>query len=171
METGIPTIKSYLKDSKFQFNISHTTAEFTANANVVIDVNSNILRFSNYTDGLAPTIDEYTVRQIFEDYGPHIELYCPSMKCGLMYYLSGDWLKISKIPDNPGAWAIAPFHLLLEGAKVRNYIIHNYWNTQTTRIYSVKHEESRPIEIPMIDFSTMDKERLINRVLTLVTFS
>lgn len=88
-----------------------------------------------------------------------------------MYHLSGDWLRLNKIPSVAGAWTISPFGLFLEGAKVKNYIIHNDWEDKITSIYSIRNEDSRPIEVPMIDFSVMDKTRLTNRVLTLVTFS
>lgn len=170
-ETGVPIIKSYLKDNKFHFKINHTTATFNINADAVIDAAANVILFSNYTNGELPAIDEYVVRQTFEDYRPHIELYCPSNRCGLMYHLSGDWMRLNKIAKVQGAWTIAPFKLFIEGAKVKNYIIHNDWEDKITSIYSLRNEDSRPIEVPMIDFTTMDKTRLTNRVQTLVIFS
>ncbi len=88
-----------------------------------------------------------------------------------MYHLWGQAMKLKKIPSVQGAWSIEPFGLILEGAKVKHYIIHNLWDTQTSNIYTLKNENARPIEVPMIDFSTMDKTRLTNRVQMLVTFS
>lgn len=170
-EIGFPTIKSYLKDNKFNFRIDHTTPSFSIKADVIIDAAANVMVFENYTNGELPAIDEYTVKQTFEDYRPHIELHCPNAKCGLMYHLSSDWMRMNKIPTVKGGWTIAPFGMFFEGVKVRNYIVHNYSNSDKTTIYSLKNEDSRPLEVPMIDFSVMDKTRLINRVQTLVTFS
>ena len=169
--TGVPVVKSYLQDGKFSFHINHTTSNFAIDADAIIDASANVILFSNFTNGELPAIDEYVVKQTFEDYRPHVELYCPSNKCGLMYHLSGDWLRLNKIPSVVGAWTINPFKLYLEGAKVKSYIIHNYLEDNMTSIYSTKNEDSRPLEVPMIDFSIMDKTRLTNRVLTLVTFS
>jgi hypothetical protein len=168
-DDGVPVIKSYLKDNKFQFTINHTTASFDIKADVAIDVETNVISFANFTNGELPAIDEYLVKQTFEDYRPHIELYCSNAQCGLIYHLSSDWLRSTR--STTGTWNIIPFHLLLEGARVKSYIIHNYHNHSTTTIYSLRNTESGPLEVPRIDFSTMDKERLINRVQTLVIFS
>ncbi len=170
-DTGIPIIKAPLIDNKFTFTIDHTTPSFNIHADVVVDALANVMLFSNFTNGELPAVDEYTVRQTFEDYRPYIELYCTNKRCGVMYHLWGQAMKLKKIPSVQGAWSIEPFGLILEGAKVKHYIIHNLWDTQTSNIYTLKNENARPIEVPMIDFSTMDKTRLTNRVQMLVTFS
>lgn len=170
-DTGIPEIKAPLVDGKFKFHIEHTTSRFDIKSDVVVDAAANVLLFSNFTNGELPAIDEYTVRQAFEDYRPYIELYCTNKRCGLLYHLWGHIIKLKKIPTVRGAWSIEPFGMILEGAKVKHYIIHNHWDTQRSSIYTIKNHEARPIEVPMIDFTKMDKTRLINRVQMLVTFS
>lgn len=170
-DAGIPIIKAPLVDGKFNFHIEHTTSRFTVKSDVVVDASANVLLFTNYTNGELPAIDEYTVKQTFEDYRPYVELYCTNKRCGLMYHLWSHAMQLKKIPSVQGAWQINPFGLILEGAKVKHYIVHNHWDTQRSNIYTLKNENARPIEVPMIDFSKMDKTRLINRVQMLVTFS
>lgn len=170
-DSGIPVIKAPLIDGKFNFRIEHTTARFNVKADVVVDASANVLLFDNFTNGELPAVDEYVVRQTFEDYRPYVELYCTNKRCGLMYHLWSQGLTLKKISSVKGAWSINPFGLILEGAKVKHYIVHNHWDTQKTNIYTLKNEEARPIETAMIDFSKMDKIKLTNRVQMLVTFS
>lgn len=169
--SGIPIIKAYLKGNQFEFAIDHTTPEFRITADVIINAEKNVLLFDNYTNGELSAIDEYLVRQTFEDYRPHIELYCSNQKCGLSYHMLGQWMRLTKIPSVKGAWSIQPFGLMLEGIRIRNHVVHNDWDNKTTSIYSRNNEDAEPLQFPMVDFSAMDKERLINRIQTLITFS
>src|SRR5512143_3702504 len=66
--SGIPIIKAHLKNNQFEFTIDHTTPEFRIKADVIINAEKNVLVFNNYTNGELPAIDEYLVRQTFEDY-------------------------------------------------------------------------------------------------------
>lgn len=168
---GIPVIKAPLKNTQFEFTLDHTTPDFRIKADVVVSAENNVLLFSNYTSGELPAIDEYLVRQTFEDYRPRIELYCPSKKCGLSYHVLSEWMRLIKIPSVQGAWSIQPFGLMLEGVRIKNYVVHNDWHDKTTYIYSRNNQDAKPIESPLIDFSTTDKNRLVTRIQTLVTFS
>lgn len=169
--TGIPIINSPLVGNRFEFKIEHTTPSFKINADVFIDADKNVVLFDNFTNGELPAIDEYVVRQTFEDYRPHIELYCPSKSCGLNYHISSYWFKLVKVHKVMGAWSIQPFGLYLEGVRIRNYVVHNYANDKNTHIYSRNNEDAQPLEVPLVDFSTMSKEKLITRIQTIVTFS
>ena len=169
--TGIPIIKAFLEKGRFEFKIEHTTASFKINADVFIDASKNVVLFDNFTNGELPAIDEHLVKQTFEDYRPHVELYCPSKSCGLNYHVSGFWFKLVKLHRVKGAWTIQPFGLYLEGVRVRNYVVHNYASEKTTHIYSRNNEDAHPLEVPLVDFSTMSKEKLTTRIQTLVTFS
>ena len=170
-DTGLAIINAPLKDDRFDFKIEHTTPSFKINANVFIDINTNTLIFDNFTNGELPSIDEHVVKQTFEDYRPHVELYCPSRKCGLSYHLAGRPIRLVKVHPVAGMWTIQPFGLSLESARVKNYVIHNYWNNNKTFIYSRNNEEAKPIRAPLVDFTTMDKQKLITRIQTIVTFS
>jgi len=170
-ETGIAIIDAPLREGKFEFKIEHTTPSFKINANVFIDAKQNTLIFDNFTNGELPAIDEHVVKQTFEDYRPHVELYCPSRKCGLSYHLWGQSIRLKKTHHVAGIWAIQPFGLILEGARVKNYVVHNDWHNKKTFIYSRNNEEAKPIQTPLIDFTTMDKQKLITRIQTIVTFS
>lgn len=175
-DSGIPVIKAPLVDEKFNFYIEHTTPRFNIKADVVVDANANVLLFDNFTNGELPAIDEYVVRQAFEDYRPYVELYCTNKRCGLMYHLWSESLKLKKIPSVKGAWQIEPLVLILEGIKVKHYVVHNMWNhnmwdQDKTYIYTTRNPDAQPIETPRIDFTTMDKIRLTNRIQMIVTFS
>jgi hypothetical protein len=170
-DAGLPDIKAPLVDGKFSFQIFHTTPRFDVRANVVVDAQTNVLLFTNYTNGELTAVDEFTVKQTFEDYRPYIELYCTNKKCGLLYHLWSHVMQLTKVLGVSGAWSINPVGLILEGAKVKHYIIHNHWDTEKSHIYTLRNSNAKPIEVPMIDFSTMDKTRLTNRVQMLVTFS
>jgi hypothetical protein len=169
--TGLPIINAPLKDGKFEFKIEHTTPSFKINAGVFIDVNNNTLIFDNFTNGELPSIDEHVVKQTFEDYRPLVELYCPSKKCGLSYHLAGLSIRLRKVHPVAGMWTIQPFGLSVEGARVKNYVIRNNLHSKTTFIYSRNNEEAKPILVPLVDFTTMDKQKLITRIQTIVTFS
>ena len=170
-DSGIPVIKAPLNDGKFKFHIEHTTQRFTINADVVVDAAANVLLFDNFTNGELPAIDEYMVKQTFEDYRPYVELYCANKKCGTLYHLWGQSLQLVKIPSVKGAWSIKPFEWILEGAKVKHYIVHNMQGDDKSDIYTTRNSNAAPIRVPRIDFSAMDKTRLTNRVQMLVTFS
>lgn len=168
---GIPIINAPLKDDRFEFQIKHTTPDFDAKANVVILTSQNTLFFDNFTNGEFPAIDEHLIRRVFEDYGSHFELYCPSKKCGLSYYLAGWPIKLKKNHPVAGMWHIEPFGMFTESIRVGSYVVANDWSLQLSCIYSRKNIEAKPILVPMVDFSTMSKEKLITRIKTLVTFS
>jgi len=170
-DTGLPVFNAPLKDGRFEFKIEHTTPSFKINAGVFIDIGNNILIFDNFTNGELPSIDEHVVKQTFEDYRPHIELYCPSKKCGLSYHLMGQSIRLKKVHPVTGMWTIQPFSLSVEGARVKNYVVHNNWHSNKTFIYSRNNEEAKPIQAPLVDFTTMDKQKLITRIQTIVTFS
>jgi len=170
-DTGIPIINTALEKNRFEFKIEHTTSSFKINADVFIDPSKNVIIFSNFTNGELPSIDEHLVKQTFEDYRPYIELYCPSKKCGLSYHMQGYWFKLKKIHSVAGHWQIEPFGLHLEGVRIKNYVVHNYTYEKNTFIYSRNNEDAQPLQVPMVDFSAMSKDKLITRIQTLVTFS
>lgn len=170
-DAGLAVINAPLKDDRFDFKIEHTTPSFKINANVFIDTSTNTLIFDNFTNGELPSIDEYVVKQTFEDYRPHVELYCPSKKCGLNYHLVGQSIRLVKVHPVAGMWTIQPFGLSIEGARVKNYVIHNDWYNKKSLIYSRNNEEAKPIQVALVDFTTMDKQKLITRIQTIVTFS
>ena len=170
-DTGIPIIKAPLQNYKFEFKIEHTTPSFKINADVFIDVAKNVILFDNYTNGELPAIDEYLVKQTFEDFRPYVELYCSSKTCGLSYHIQGYWFKLKKIYKVKGAWTIEPFGLHLEGVRIKNYVVHNYAHSKETHIYSRNNEDATPLRVPLVDFSSMDKDKLITRIQTIVTFS
>lgn len=168
---GIPIINAPLKNDRFEFKIKHTTPSFEVKSDVFISTTNNALIFENFTNGEMPAIDDNLAKQVFEDYGPHFELYCPSKKCGLGYYIASWPIKLKKVHPVVGMWYIEPFAVFTENVKVGNYVVANNWESKLSNIYSRKNIDAKPIVVPMVDFSTMNKEKLITRIKTLVTFS
>lgn len=168
---GIPVINAPLKNDRFEFNIKHTTPNFDAKADVTILIDQNTLFFDNFTNGEFPSIDEHLIRSVFESYGPHFELFCPSRKCGMGYYISSLPIRLTKIHTVAGMWNIAPFGMFNESVKIGSYIVSNNWAKKQSLIYSRKNIEASPITVPMVDFTTTTKEKLITRIKILVTFS
>jgi len=168
---GIPIINAPLKNDRFEFKIKHTTPDFEAKADVFILIGQNALFFDNFTNGEFPSIDEHLIKRVFEDYGPHFELYCPSKQCGLGYFIATWPIKLKKTHPVAGMWYIEPFGMFTENVKIGNYVVANNWDTKQSCIYSRKNIDANPIKVPMVDFSATTKEKLITRIKTLVTFS
>ncbi len=168
---GIPIINAPLKESKFEFKIKHTTPSFEVKADVFVFIERNTLIFDNFSDSDTPKVDERLVKQVFEDFGPHFELYCPSKKCGLGYFIASWPIKLKKNHPVTGMWYVEPFSMFTENVRVGSYVVANNWETKQSCIYSRKNIDAKPIIVPMVDFATMGKEKLITRIKTLVTFS
>lgn len=169
--TGIPSIKASMIDKHFNFHIKHTTPSFSVSADVVINAEKNVLLFSKCTDGTMLTNDTYKISNAFEDYRPHIELYCPNKQCGLNYHVLSKWMKLTTIPSVKGAYLIRPFGFMLEGVRIKNYVVHNDLQEKVTWIYSRNNEDAEPLRTSLIDFATISKDKLITRIQTIVTFS
>lgn len=170
---GSALFSANLKDGKFCFSFEHTGYSYFIGSDVTIEPVQNLLTLSvvQDTEVSMPVLDEYVVKQNLDNVKPYIELVCDNKECGMGYHLCSEAFKFTKVPGVKATWSISPFKLFLESFKTQTLIVQNDWIEKITRIYTLKNEEADPIKCPLVDFEGMDKDRLLNRVQLLVTFS
>lgn len=187
--SGMPLLNSPVKDNKIDFIINETTEKSAIKAVGTIDISNNNLLFkaeASEHDKILLIEDEsrrdlllYTeetfAKQAFENLSPHIEIYCSNKKCKFNYYLSGDIVRCSatlgKLSDVI-KWKIKPFLLYQETFATETLWVQNDWIHLYTNIYPL-HGSSHadPIKVPLMDFKMIDKQKLLNRIKTLVVFT
>lgn len=174
-ENGLlPMLDSDLfENNKFFFRIKHTTENYDIKADGTLDIVNNILSFKEALGSHTPAIDQYMAQQAFTGMQPYIALSCNNYSCKNRYSLSSYSLSVMESYPNVPAhqWIISPLKLFLESFRVGHLIVQNNWISQTTHIHSFINENTVPLKVPFMDFESMDKEKLLTRVKTLVTFS
>jgi len=164
-----------IKPYKFTFQIKHTTSSYDMKANGMIDTRTNALIFTvipNSTDfdNLTLDIDRYVAKSAFDDLKPHFDLFCNNQSCPNRYYLSSSILQAEDVSLTK-VWIISPLKLYLEGFETPNEVVQNDWLREETNIYSII-KDADPVKFqPIIDFTSMSKEALLNRVLTIKNWS
>lgn len=162
---SIPIINAKVLNNKFSFNLLCTKESFSISVNVTIDIHTNILQFS------ILDIEEYELaKTVFADYKPHVKLYCPSKKCKMKYNISSDVFRYDYTSE-PSQLKVRPFMLYMESFVLDRLWIQNDWINNYMNIYSQVHFNAAPIRADLLDLEEMGKEKIINRVRTLVTFS
>ncbi len=171
-DKSIPILNERFDNGRFSFNINHTTESYDISARAVIDTTANILVLKLSDKSVTEHLDEYVAKQALDDLKPYIELYCPNKKCKYEYYLASYILKINHtfILKDP-CWLIEPPSLFLESFNTHSVVVQNDWIKGETNIYSIAHEDAKPIKVPIIDFEGMGKDKLLTRISTYVTFS
>jgi hypothetical protein len=164
---GLPILKEPLQNDRFLFKIEKRAVK----SDVCLLTGSNTLMFDNFTNGELPNIDEHLVKKAFDEYSPYLELYCPNEKCDLGYSICTHPLAVRKKHPVMGMFYVDPIKVFAESIHFDSYVVVNCWEKDTTKIYSSTNEEAKPIVLPALDFTAMGKERLINRIRILVTFS
>ena len=178
---GSAIICANLEDGKFSFPFQHVGSSYQLESNIVIYPDKNTLEFSfiSSTSSIVPNAhlfpmsltDEYVIRQNIDNIKPYIELVCINEKCNMGYHLCSSSFKLTKVGIAKSIWHIEPLKLFLESFKTKTLIVQNDWIEKVTRIYTLKNEEADPIKCQLIDFEGMDKDRLLNRIQLLITFS
>ncbi|HEY5267591.1 MAG TPA: hypothetical protein VII94_00450 [Candidatus Saccharimonadales bacterium] len=164
-KNGIPILNSPLKDGYFKLHVKHTTENYSVEANVTIDTKTNVLSLSEESDFDSHVL----VRQALEDLMPYVSLYCPNRQCKYKYAISSDILKF----DLYGTYSyhILPNNVYIEVFRTNKLLVLNDWIYASTEICSIINEDALPIRIPFLDFISMDKDKLLNRIQTFVIFS
>lgn len=166
----LPVIDATMQNNRFDFEIRHTTALYDIKAEAMVDASTNSLVYLVPTDAETPGLDQHVVNQALKELRPHIELLCNNAKCKHRYSLSSYTLT-SQRRNDVNAWTIGPVKLFLETFRSGKYIVQNDWIKGDTSIYLYDNDAVEPIKTPIIDFEEMGKDRLLNRIRTLVTFS
>lgn len=163
-----PRISAPLKSNELSFKLSHVTQEYELEAKGVVDIRTNALVFQ--TGGETPTIDNNLALEIFENQRPAIELYCPNRRCKYQYHVCTSPLRCAGVKGDK-AWKVKHPRLWFEAYVEKNIVVHNDHLLGKTMIYVRNNEFAEPITIPILDWEAMGKDKLLNRIKTLVTFS
>jgi hypothetical protein len=169
----IPFLKCRLIDNKFEFSLKHTSHSFELAADVSINSQNNIVTFALTTPVVLEqyATDYMMAKTVFESMKPYIELYCSSRKCKMKYRLCSDIFACLKIEGVYSSFKIRPFPVYMESFVIEDFWIQNDWTTGLTNIYNKLKTECEPIRTNIINLETMGKDKIINRIKTLVTFS
>lgn len=166
----IPILKAKLENDFFRFKIQHTSHTLQMSANVDLDTINNSLTF--YLDSEDPaTLDWMIAKTVFENMKPYVELYCPSRKCKMKYYLSSSIITSSLMEGSTNYFIIKPVSLFMEAFVHNNLWVQNDWENHSINIYSINNYNSNPIKGPLLDLEAIGKEKILNKVRTLVIFS
>lgn len=177
---GLPLLRVPINNDKIIFNIDKVTRSNTVKAKGEIDITSNEMIIDPFSRNkisekdpqyhLFKYTEEYLAQYTFEEQAPHITIYCPSKKCKFQYNLDSDVIKCARDPKKEN-WYIKPFLLFQETFILNNLWIQNDWIHSQTNIFSISISNSEPIKNPLLDFKSIDKDKLINRIKMLVIFS
>jgi hypothetical protein len=167
---SIPEIVSHLYNNQFQFRLKYDGdfSDFDVSATINIEDN----RFSYYHGGYS-NIRDGAVGDVFTSMKPYVELVCENKECKMGYYLQSEFLWVER--DN----SIRSVGILSEAFVLDQWWISNNYNNLTpytcTSIFSRTHkivgQANPPVICPRIDFEAISKEKLINKIRTIVTFS
>lgn len=175
--SGMPSVMSNYDGNTFSFHINYNTALMSIDCGASLDCETNKIDFSEIT----PT-NPSKVREAFDFMKLHIELCCTNKLCKnkdskLRYYVSSDALELSNFHvshiynPNVESSIIKPIKLYMECFKLGGLIIQNDYHKSVTNIYSINRSGASPIQMPILDFTAFDKEKLFNKILTYVNFS
>jgi hypothetical protein len=169
---NIPDIVSCLYNDQFQFRIKYDAFYYSFDANITIDIKDN--RFiSYYINASANCLDNY-VTNAFLSMKPYIELVCENKECRMGYYLQSSFVTMD---DNR---TIKQITLLSENFILDKWLVSNYSDyykysniNHYTWIYPRTHssDPGNGISCPHLDFETIPKDKLINKIRTIVNFS
>lgn len=173
MHDDIPVVVAEEKDGKFCFSMSYISHSITVDADVEIITKDNFINlYVPSKEKLDPKVKDYwVVKQVFENFGPHIELYCANKKCKRKYCIASDVFKCDvSVPESNQSKLSNP-RLYMESFVVDKHWVQNDFIFKSTNIYSKDDPDLPPIRAKLLDLETMDEEKILTRVRTLVTFS
>ena len=164
----IPILNSPIDLSKesVTFKIDHTTPEWRIIARGELNLQNNGLSITMLRESETPSIDIYNAKNAFVNATPHIQLYCPNRKCKQDYTIASGILTLGHMTEY-----MSPPFLYYESFASGNLWVQNDYPHHKTYIYSRLNENAKPLVYPMLNFQAMGKDRLLNRIKTLVVFS
>jgi hypothetical protein len=162
----------YINDC-FKLNIVYNSATVNLNVNATIDGHTNFLIFDKpLVETYGDSIVNRDAISIFLRFRPHIQLYCSSRKCGIKYYLSSQVFSNATIVEGEkSTYRLSPIQMYMECLSTSGYWVQNDFINSETNIYSINKPESPPIVSDLLNFKAMGKEKTLNRINTLITFS
>lgn len=173
MHDDIPVVVAKKVDDKFCFRIQYVSQGGSLDADVEINTGNNIINFfiPNKLEPDPRVQDFWFVKNIFEGFGPHIELYCNNKECKRKYYIASDVFKCEPMIPESNQFKLSRPQLYMESFSVNKFWVQNDWLFNSTNIYVRDNPDLGPIRVKLMDLESMDEEKLLTRIRTLVTFS
>jgi len=173
---AIPLIKAKVKDDAFSFNIKYCSVGINIDIMASVNIHTNNVIFDVPPSFYEDVISKPKLIDIFEGLMPHVQLRCVNKNCNMNYYSCSDNLKCVCPSWHTGYldWSnikIEPFFEYYESCNVDKFWVQNDIIYGVTRIISTANSQLNPIVIAPIDFNAFDKDKLKNRIMTIVTFS
>lgn len=166
MSGGIPSVTSKYNGRAFKFHMNYNSAYANVDCDVSIDCNNSVVKFK------MPRREYLKACSAFDSLKLHIELCCPNKACKLKYYVSSDPLEIAMFQVfNQNVVRIKATKLYMECFKLGGLMIQNDFQNSKTNIFSISKPDASPIQMAIMDFGSMAKEKLFNKIHTYVNFS
>jgi hypothetical protein len=172
---NIPIISADLAGDEFAFKFDYVSADTHIKSRGFLTVSSNQLKF--FIDDEWSSASAWSnIFNCFDTLNPHIELRCPSKKCGMEYYLASEEFKYKNYNPFNTSMELQPF-TYYENCTIGKTWVHNKERENCTYLFSTIHHNSdlkrldMPVKVPLIDFESFGKEKLITRIKTIINFS
>lgn len=164
---GFPVLNAKLKDNLFKFYIKYDDFDDSP-VEGVIDPVTNIL---NFNLGFNQNITTDLLIESFKKVSPHLELYCSNRNCKAnhRYYLATDVFLFDKLSNND--FSIRHCNLYMEAFTIKNLWIQNDWVNKSLNIFNKDNPELSALKYNNIVFDNLDKDKIINKIMMMATFS
>jgi hypothetical protein len=163
----LSTINAGLIGSKFIFNLKYNSISTQIDSRVTLDTFTNKVDFTfNSNTSVKSNVE------IMEDIQIHVELHCRNKKCKTDYYLCSGPFTFDY--EHTSFVKIRPFYLFMEGFAMDKMSIYNDFPSKATFVHkniSSTTYSTTDLKFPMVDFESLEKEKLFNRIRNLVIFS
>lgn len=155
------------------FNFSYTTIVINTIINGSIDVTNNKITLNSSDENLLYR----DLIAIFESFQPCLKFFCENKECNMRYLLVSNILYCERANYKTGYYSnfsdytrIIPFSISIEICSIDKYLIQNDFGPDVTSIINSYNYST--IHLPyLISFNSMDKDKLVNRIKTIITFS
>lgn len=173
---GVQSLNIKCINDLFMLPISYNggNLEMTGKAGVGLKTNKIFFNIDNY-HGKVYDVHSKAV-SVFEKFSLTLNFRCNNKSCNFKYFICSSSLKCinntyNQMSIQQPMFEIAPYDLYMESFVYNEMWIQNLWSDNITCIYSVEKYDDPPIEVPLIDWSGMNYNKIVNKIATLITFS
>lgn len=161
----LSSINSKLIEGKFKFKLKYVSPTLYLNNKCTIDITSNQLSIKDSED----IFYLMEISRVLESMRIVIELHCTNNKCKHNYYIASTFLKY--IIDSEIGISIANFLLDIECYNLSNFFIQNDLIKNISWVYSTNNSLTEPISIPILKINPSNKNKIFNKIKTIINFS
>jgi len=168
---NFPIINSRLNDNSFNFRVKYTSPSLSLDKSCHIDIDSNTFYInSNHQDDsiLDTNMKLLDILRVLTDAQVNVELQCCNLKCRNQYYITTTNLKL-KINDYHSA-SIDSIMIDSECYNFSHFWVQNDMIRLETNIYTTNNQYAKPIKVPLIEIVPETKDKIFNKIKTIVNF-